>query len=116
MEANVTVMGYGAVGRETVKLLADRGDKVRVAQRSHPRGLRLEAEFVPTDVLNPESVFNACAGSDAVICCLGFPYDSRIWQKTWPKAMRICSRPARRPRRASSSPTIFTCTGRRPCR
>ena len=87
MEANVTVMGYGAVGRETVKLLADRGDKVRVAQRSHPRGLRLEAEFVPTDVLNPESVLNACTGSEAVICCLGFPYDSRIWQKSWPKAM-----------------------------
>ena len=87
MAGNVTVMGYGAVGRETVKLLADRGDKVRVAQRSHPRGLRLEAEFVPTDVLNPESVLKACAGSEAVICCLGFPYDSRIWQKTWPKAM-----------------------------
>ena len=87
MEANVTVMGYGAVGRETVKLLADRGVKVRVAQRSHPRGLRLEAEFVPTDVLNPESVLNACMGSEAVICCLGFPYNSRIWQKSWPKAM-----------------------------
>ena len=87
MAGNVTVMGYGAVGRETVKLLADRGDKVRVAQRSQPRGLRLEAEFVPADVLNPESVLSACAGSEAVICCLGFPYDSRIWQKTWPKAM-----------------------------
>ena len=87
MAANVTVVGYGAVGRETVKLLADRGDKVRVAQRSHPRGLRIEAEFAPTDVLNPESVVNACAGSEAVICCLGFPYDSRIWQKAWPTAM-----------------------------
>ena len=63
MAGNVIVVGYGAVGRETVKLLADRGDKVRVAQRSHPRGLLLEAEFVPTDVLNPESVVNACAGT-----------------------------------------------------
>ena len=42
---------------------------------------------MPTDVLNAESVVNACAGSGAVICCLGFPYDLRIWQKTWPKAM-----------------------------
>ena len=33
MAGNVTVVGYGAVGWETVKLLADRGDKVRVAQR-----------------------------------------------------------------------------------
>ncbi len=87
MAANVTVVGYGAVGRETVKLLVDRGDKVRVAQRSHPRALPLAAEFVPTDVLSADAVTKACAGSDAVICCLGFPYDSRIWQKSWPKAM-----------------------------
>ena len=87
LAGNVTVVGYGAVGRETVKLLADRGDKVRVAQRSQPRGLPLEAEFVPTDVLNAESLANACAGSETVICCVGFPYDSRIWQKKWPKAM-----------------------------
>src|SRR5271166_6257714 len=87
MAAKVTVVGYGAVGRETVKLLAERGDKVRLAQRSHPCALPLVAEFVPTDVLNPESVLNACMGSDAVICCIGFPYDSRIWRKNWPKAM-----------------------------
>ncbi len=87
MGSNVTVVGYGAVGRETVKLLAARGDKVRVAQRSEARHLPLAAHFVPTDVLNPESVINACAGSEAVICCLGFPYDSRVWQKKWPKAM-----------------------------
>ena len=87
MAAHVTVVGYGPVGRETVKLLAERGDKVRVAQRSKPRALPRAAEFVPADVLNPESVLNACMGSDAVICCIGFPYDSRIWQKNWPKAM-----------------------------
>jgi len=33
MAANVTVVGYGALGRETVKLPAERGDKVCVAQR-----------------------------------------------------------------------------------
>jgi nucleoside-diphosphate-sugar epimerase len=87
MAAKVTVMGYGAVGRETVKLLLERGDKVRVAQRSEPRGLPIEAEFAPVDVLNPENALNVCAGSEAVICCIGFPYDSRIWQKNWPKAM-----------------------------
>jgi nucleoside-diphosphate-sugar epimerase len=87
MSANVVVVGYGAVGRETVKLLADREGKLRVAQRSHPRRLPIEAEYVETDVLNPESARRACEGADAAICCLGFPYDSRIWQKQWPKAM-----------------------------
>ncbi len=87
MGANVTVVGYGVVGRETVKLLTDRGDKVRVAQRSHPRALPLAAEFVETDVLNADSVAAACAGSEAVISSIGFPYNSRIWRKSWPNAM-----------------------------
>jgi nucleoside-diphosphate-sugar epimerase len=87
MDADIVVVGYGAAGRETVKLLTERGGKVRVAQRSHPRRLPLAAEFVSTDVLDAESVVRACAGSRAVICCIGFPYDSRIWQTHWPKAM-----------------------------
>lgn len=84
---SVVVVGYGAVGRETAKLLVDRGDRLRVAQRSQPRGLLLEAEFIATDALNPGSLAQACEGAGAVICCLGFPYDSRIWQKQWPIAM-----------------------------
>ena len=87
MAANVTVVGYGAVGRETVKLLAARGDRVRVAQRGRPADLPALAEFVKADALNAESVMSACAGSDAVICCVGFPYDSRTWQRDWPKAI-----------------------------
>jgi nucleoside-diphosphate-sugar epimerase len=90
MSDNVVVAGYGAVGRETVKLLAERkreGGRIRVAQRSEPRRLAIEAEFVAMDALDPGSVRRACEGADAVICCLGFPYDSRIWQKQWPKAM-----------------------------
>ncbi len=88
MEAkSVVVVGYGAVGRETVNLLGGRGDKVRLVQRSLPKGLPIAVEFAPADVLDPESLTRACEGSRAVICCIGFPYDSRIWQTHWPKAM-----------------------------
>ncbi len=83
----VSVVGYGAVGREAAKLLAARGGKVRVAQRSRPRDLPAEIEFVSTDVLNAGSVLRACEGTEAVVCCIGFPYDSRVWEKAWPKAM-----------------------------
>ncbi len=83
MAMNVAVVGYGAVGRETVKLLSQRGGRIRVAQRVQPRGLPLEAEFVQTDALDPESVRRAVEGVDAAICCLGFPYDARIWEKQW---------------------------------
>ncbi len=55
------------------------------AQRSG--NLAEAAEFIATDVLDAESVRRACAGSDAVICCIGFPYDSRVWEKAWPRAM-----------------------------
>ncbi len=84
---NLAIIGYGAVGRETAKLLLARGDKVRVAQRRRPGNLPDAAEFIATDVLDADSVQRACAGSEAVICCIGFPYDSRIWEKAWPKAM-----------------------------
>ncbi len=87
MPIDVAVVGYGAVGRETVKLLAARGDKVRVAQRSRPGDLPAGVEFVPTDVLDRASVLRACEGSEAVICCIGFPYNARIWEKQWPEAM-----------------------------
>jgi nucleoside-diphosphate-sugar epimerase len=87
MAMTLAVVGCGAVGRETVKLLAERGDRICVAQRVHPRGLSIEAEFVETDVLDPASVERAVQGADAAICCLGFPYDARIWEKQWPIAM-----------------------------
>ncbi len=83
----VTIVGYGAVGRETAKLLLARGETVRIAQRKHPGKLPEAAEFVPADVLEAESVQRACAGSGAIICCIGFRYDSRVWEKAWPKAM-----------------------------
>lgn len=84
---DVAIIGYGAVGRETAKLLAARGEKVRIAQRKRPANLPEGAEFIATDVLDAGSVRRACAGSQAVICCIGFPYDSRIWEKAWPQAM-----------------------------
>ncbi len=87
MEAGIVVVGHGAVGRETVKLLEERGEKARLVQRALPKGLPIGVEFVSADVLDPGSVMRACAGSRAVICCIGFPYDSRVWQTHWPNAM-----------------------------
>jgi nucleoside-diphosphate-sugar epimerase len=84
---DIAVIGYGAVGRETARLLAERGEAVRIAQRGEPANLPEGAEFIATDVLDAASVRRACAGARAVMCCIGFPYDSRIWEKAWPKAM-----------------------------
>ncbi len=83
----VAVIGHGAVGRETANLLLARGDDVRIAQRKRPAVLPETARFIATDVLDADSVRRACADCDAVICCIGFPYDSRVWRKAWPAAM-----------------------------
>ncbi len=84
---SVCIVGFGPVGRKTAALLALRGETVRAAQRKRPRGLPDAVEFVAIDVLDAGSVLRAAAGSHAVICCIGFPYDSRVWEKAWPQAM-----------------------------
>jgi nucleoside-diphosphate-sugar epimerase len=81
------IFGYGAVGRETAALLAGRGDKAVIAQRKSPGCLPDNCEFVATNVLERAATVTVSSGADTIICCLGFPYDSRIWADAWPRAM-----------------------------
>lgn len=84
---NIGVIGYGAVGRATASMLADRGDAVRIVQRNKPKELPNGCTFHAADSTDREATIRACAGVDAVVCCLGFPYDSVLWRRVWPKAM-----------------------------
>jgi len=83
----VAVIGSGAVGRETAKILAARGDAVRLVQRRAPASLPPGAQFAAADALDRDSLREACRGVRALICCIGFPYDSRVWEASWPSAM-----------------------------
>ena len=71
----------------TARRLAARGDSVRVVQRKAPAALPDGVAFLAADVLDRESLRAACAEADAIVCCLGFPYDSRVWEAVWPSAM-----------------------------
>jgi nucleoside-diphosphate-sugar epimerase len=82
------VFGYGAVGRDTTRLLADRGDDVVVAQRSAPKELPGAVRFQACDLTDAAAVATACAGRDVAICTAGFPYDAKVWEASWPPAMR----------------------------
>lgn len=88
MAKRIAVIGHGAVGRETARLLAARGDQVRIVQRRKPQALPQGATFQAADIEDPASTRAACAGVEAVINCLGFPYDSALWARVWPMAMR----------------------------
>lgn len=87
MMQQITVFGYGPVGRLVVQALAARGDRVRVAQRSRPRNMPAGTDHVPCDILDPADVARALDGAAQAVLAVGFPYDSRVWKKVWPRAM-----------------------------
>lgn len=83
----IPVVGYGALGREIVTQLLAAGREVRVVQRSKPRDLPAGAGFVAADIMDPAAITAAIAGSEAVICALGLPYYSTLWETGWPLAI-----------------------------
>jgi len=88
---SISIFGYGAVGRETAKSFARRGDAVRVVQRSHPPALESGCSFLAADSTDRDATLRACANVDAVVCALGFPYDSELWRAFGRKRWQISS-------------------------
>ena len=87
MTGLTTVFGYGAVGRPIVALLAARGDRVRVAQRSRPHDLPPGVEHIACDILKADDVKRALEGASQAVLAVGFTYDSRLWRTVWPRTM-----------------------------
>jgi nucleoside-diphosphate-sugar epimerase len=87
MTRTVAVMGYGPVGRALVPLLIARGDLVRVVQRHSPAALPQGCDFRSADVTDRAAVTQACAGTNAVVCCIGVPYISSVYERVWPLVM-----------------------------
>ena len=85
--ARIAVLGYGAVGRATAARLAARGDEVRIVERKHPSALPPDVALQTGDAADAASTNRACAGVEAVVCCIGIPYSAKVWEKAWPRAM-----------------------------
>ena len=81
------VFGYGTIGRLVAKTLVERGDAVRVAQRTRPANLAAGMQFARCDILEPAAVRRAVAGATQVLLAVSFPYDARVWRVAWPTAM-----------------------------
>ena len=87
MNASIVVFGYGSIGRAATRVLSERGDVVRVAQRSRPADLPEGVAFTACDILDADAVRRAVEGAAQVLLAIGFPYDARVWRTAWPAAM-----------------------------
>ncbi len=87
MSGTIVVFGYGTIGRVVTKLLLERGDAVRVAQRTRPADLPSGVTYTACDILERNAVQRAVEGAGQVVLAVGFPYDARVWRTAWPKAM-----------------------------
>ncbi|MCB1493274.1 MAG: NAD-dependent epimerase/dehydratase family protein [Rhodobiaceae bacterium] len=87
MTSATTIFGYGPVGRATAALLAGRGYRVRVVQRTTPARLPVGADFLKGDLLDRASVEAAAQGASHVVCAVGLPYRSAVWERDWPVVM-----------------------------
>jgi nucleoside-diphosphate-sugar epimerase len=84
---SVAVIGLGPVGRAVTELLTKADNPVTVLQRSEPVDLPKGARFVACDAREPDALFAGVKGCNAVIVCLGLPYDSAVWTRDWPRVM-----------------------------
>lgn len=87
MSELTVVFGNGAVGSVVTETLLGRGNPVRIAQRTKPITLPPGAVFTPCDILDRAAVRQALSGASQALLSVAFPYDSRVWRKSWPRAM-----------------------------
>jgi len=83
----IPVIGYGPIGRETTRLLLEKGYRVRVVQRRRPDGLPDGASFTKADAMDSAQLFQAIEGAKTIVFALGLPYDGKVWAEGWPIAM-----------------------------
>jgi nucleoside-diphosphate-sugar epimerase len=84
----VPVIGYGPIGRETTRLLLEKGYHVRVVQRREPEDLPDGASFTKADAMDSAQLSRAIEGARTIVFALGLPYDGKVWAEGWPKAMK----------------------------
>jgi len=79
-----TILGSGgAIGTELAKALTAYTNKIRLVSRN-PEKVNETDELVKADLLNPEEIKQAVKGSSVVYITIGFPYNYKVWKKSWP--------------------------------
>ncbi len=82
-----TILGSGGIiGIEASFCLSQYSDSVRQVSRN-PKKVNETDQIFPADLTIESEVSNAVKGSDIVYLVVGLPYNTKIWQKYWPKIM-----------------------------
>jgi len=83
-----TILGSGgAIGVELAKALKTYTNEIRLVSRN-PKKVNESDELMAADLLNTEDVRRAIQGSEVVYVTVGFPYNIKVWQESWPKFIK----------------------------
>ncbi|MCL6259431.1 NAD-dependent epimerase/dehydratase family protein [Aquiflexum sp. TKW24L] len=83
-----TILGStGNIGTALAKDLTKYTDNIRLVSRN-PSKINPKDQLMKADLLNPEEVDAAVAGSDTVYLVVGITYKAKIWQEQWPIIMK----------------------------
>ncbi len=79
-----TILGSGGgIGVPLARELKNYTDEIRLVSRN-PKKVNNSDELFPADLNDPDQIDQAIAGSSVVYVTIGFEYNLKVWQKTWP--------------------------------
>jgi nucleoside-diphosphate-sugar epimerase len=79
-----TILGSGGgIGVPLARELKNYTDRIRLVSRN-PKKVNDSDELFAADISNPEHIDKAVSGSEVVYVTIGFEYNLKVWQKTWP--------------------------------
>lgn len=79
-----TILGSGgAIGIELAKALTAYTTDIRLVSRN-PKKVNPNDELFAANLHNRDEIFKAIEGSTIVYVTVGFAYNTKVWQQTWP--------------------------------
>lgn len=83
-----TILGSGgSIGVELARVLPSYTNRIRLVSRN-PKKVNPTDELMPADLTNAADIEKAVAGSAVVYVTVGFEYNLKVWQATWPTFIR----------------------------
>lgn len=88
MQSLQTILGSGgSIGIPLARELKNYTNHIRLVSRN-PKKINESDELFPADLTDASQVDRAIAGSAIVYVTVGFEYNLKVWQKTWPSFMQ----------------------------